>query len=123
MNLSEHVDIRRQLGESICRKLCDEIDKLGFNAGEIENYPIYEDAEFSLVKDPYTGDDNLTGNWYDKRKRRIGSLQFNSDDTFYAEYDVVKTHPAKPKWFVEAINAWGKADNIKAEAKLLPMPE
>ena len=53
---------------------------------------------------------------------RIGRLQFNSDGTFYAEYDVVKNHPTKPKWFIEGITAWGKVDNIKAEAKLLPLP-
>lgn len=123
MKLSEQIENRRQFGESICQRLREEIDKLGLNDGELQCYPVYDNAGFRLVTDPYTGGDNLTGHWYDERKQRIGSLQFNSDDTFYAEYDVVKTHPAKPKWFVEAINAWGKEDNIKAEAKLLPMPE
>jgi hypothetical protein len=47
----------------------------------------------------------------------------NSDGTFYAEYDVVKPHPEKAKWFVEGVTAWGKADQIKSEAKLLAMPE
>ncbi|MDO9106673.1 MAG: hypothetical protein Q7U57_17140 [Methylovulum sp.] len=123
MSLSEQIENYRQFGVSICLRLREGIDKLGFGDGEIQDYPLYDDATFRLVKDPYTGDDNLAGHWYDQRQQRIGSLQFNSDGTFYAEYDVVKKHPAKPKWFVEAITAWGKADNIKAEAKLLPMPE
>ncbi|MDP3332876.1 MAG: hypothetical protein Q8S55_13000 [Methylococcaceae bacterium] len=40
----------------------------------------------------------------------------------YAEYDVVKQHPGKAKWFVESVTAWGNGENIKAEPKLLPMP-
>ncbi len=47
----------------------------------------------------------------------------NSDGTFYAEYDVVKAHPAKTGFFVESVTAWGNAGQIKAETKLLAMPE
>jgi len=43
---------------------------------------------------------------------RIGRLQFNSDGTFYAEYDVVKTHPGKSKWFVEGVTAWVKLKTL-----------
>ncbi len=122
MELSEHIELNRSFAEAICEKLSAEIFKLGFAESEIKQYPKYDEASHELVKDPYTGDFNLTSYWYDSYKMRIGRLQFNSDGTFYAEYDVVKNHPKKPKWFVEGITAWGKADNIKAEAKLLPIP-
>jgi hypothetical protein len=123
MDLSEHIALNRQLAESVCQRLIEEINKLGFAVAEIKYYPNYDDASFLLVKDPYTGGHNLTCYWYDEfKKQRIGSLQFNSDGTFYAEYDVVKNHPGKSKWFVEGVSAWGKADNIKAEAKLLQIP-
>jgi hypothetical protein len=123
MDLSEHIALNRQLAEIVCLRLSEEINKLGFAVEEIKQYPLYDDASFVLIKDPYTGEHNLTCYWYDGfKKQRIGRLQFNSDGTFYAEYDVVKTHPGKSKWFVEGITAWGKAENIKAEAKLLPMP-
>ena len=122
MEISEHITLNRQLAESVCKRLGQEINKLGFDAAEIKNYPVYDEASFVLIKDPYTGEYNLAGYWQDAaNKQRIGRLQFNSDGTFYAEYDVVKTHPTKPLWFVEGVTAWGKADNIKAEAKLLPM--
>ncbi len=124
MDLSEHIAKNRQLAESVCWRLAEEIDKLGFPAQEIQHYPGYDDATFVLIKDPYTGEHNLTCYWYDEAKRqRIGRLQFNSDGTFYAEYDVAKPHPGKAKWFVEGVTAWGKAEQIKAEAKLLDMPE
>ncbi|MDD5266382.1 MAG: hypothetical protein PHO08_04545 [Methylococcales bacterium] len=123
MELSEHITVNRQQAENVCRRLTDEINKLGFAVAEIKNYPRYDEASFVLVKDPYTGEQNLSCFWYDRdNSQRIGRLQFNSDGSFYAEYDVVKTHPGKANWFVEGVAAWGKAENIKAEAKLLPMP-
>ena len=123
MEISEHITLNRQLAESVCQRLNQEINKLGFEAAEIKNYPVYDEASFVLIKDPYTGEYNLAGYWYDAiNKQRIGRLQFNSDGTFCAEYDVIKTHPGKSKWFVEGVTAWGKAENIKSEAKLLLMP-
>lgn len=123
MDLFEQIKTNRNPGIAICQRLREEIDKLGFSAAEIKHYPNYDNAGFELIKDPYTGKHNLTGYWYDEfKKLRIGRLQFNSDGTFYAEYDVVKTHPGQSKWFVEGVTAWGKAGNIKSEAKLLSLP-
>ncbi|TRW89558.1 hypothetical protein [Candidatus Methylobacter oryzae] len=123
MELSEHIALNRPLAESICQRLVEEIHELGFTNADIQRYPSYDDADFVLVKDPYAGTDHLTCYWYDGAKRqRIGRLQFNSDGTFYAEYDVVRPHPTKTRRFVEGVTAWGKAEQIKSEAKLLEMP-
>ena len=124
MELSEQIAFNRHLAESVCQRLTEEIRDLGFAKADIQHYPIYDEAVFVLIKDPYTGGLNLTGYWYDEaNKQRIGRLQFNSDGTFYAEYDVVKPHPNKPKRFVEGVTAWGKAEQIKSEPKLLDMPD
>lgn len=124
MNLSEHIAINRQLAESVCQRLTEEINELGFTEADIQHYPRYDDADFVLIKDPYGGADNLSCYWYDEaKKQRIGRLQFNSDGSFYAEYDVVKPHPTKTRRFVEGVTAWGKAEQIKSEPKLLEMPE
>ncbi|MCX7099642.1 MAG: hypothetical protein NTV43_17245 [Methylococcales bacterium] len=123
MDLSEHISANRPLAETICQRLAEEINKLGFAAADIKHYPHYDESSFMLTKDPYTGTNNLSCIWYDgTQSQRIGRLQFNSDGSFYAEYDVVKTYPGKPAWFVEGVTAWGKAGNIKAEAKLLAVP-
>ncbi|SJM94078.1 conserved hypothetical protein [Crenothrix polyspora] len=122
-SLADEIQVKHSLGVAICQRLTEEINKLGFAMAEIQHYPHYDDASFELVKDPYTGQHNLIGHWYGAfKKQRIGRLQFNSDGSFYAEYDVIKTHPAKPAWFVEGVTAWGKVDNIKAEVKLLQIP-
>ncbi len=124
MELTKQVTNNRALAKSICQRLRDEINKLGFASVEIKHYPNYDEARFALVKDPYTGQNNLDCSWYDEVKnQRIGKLQFNSDGTFYAEYDVIKPHPGKTKWFVEGVSAWGNAESIKSEPKLLEMPE
>lgn len=122
MELSDHIDQHRQQAESICQRLSAEIDKLGFDHNEVTLHPRYDEASFVLIKDPYTGDLNLSCYWYNKaNSQRVGRLQFNSDGSFYAEFDVVKSHPSKAKWFVEGVSAWGKAEQIKAEPKLIPM--
>lgn len=122
--LQRQIDAKRAVGVSICQRLRAEIDSLGFPKDESINYPYFDTASFVLTKDPFTGDFNLTGYWYDKRNKRrierIGSMQFNSDGSFYAEFDVVKQHPGKVEWFIEAVTAWGKDDVIKTEVKLLP---
>ncbi len=124
MDLSEQIKTNRDLGTSVCQRLTEEINELGFASAEIQHYPIYDNAVFILIKDPYTGGHNLTGYWYNEaNKQRIGRLQFNSDGTFYADYDVVKPHPTKTNRFVEGVTAWGKAEQIKSEAKLLEMAE
>jgi hypothetical protein len=123
--LQNQINNKRAIGVSICERLRAEIDKLGFS--ESIDYPYYHTASFMLVKDPVTGDSNLMGYWYNERNKkrleRIGRLQFNSDGSFYAEYDVVKPHPSKSQWFVDVVVAWGRDDMVKAEAKLLPVSE
>jgi hypothetical protein len=124
MDISEHITLNQVLVEGICARLGEEIIKLGFKETEITRFPLQDEASYLLLKDPYTGQQNLACYWWDEaKKQRIGTLQLNSDGTFYAEYDVVKPHPGKANWFVEGVTAWGKADQIKSEAKLLAMPE
>jgi hypothetical protein len=118
--LEEQIDIQRSAGEVVCQRLREEIDKLGFAAGEVTHFPRFDEARFELVKDPFTGTENLACYWFSANNQRLGRLQFNSDGSFYAEYDVVKPHPSKAKWFVEGVSTWGKADAMKSEAKLLP---
>lgn len=124
MTLSEEVKSKQAFGEAICEKLGKTMAEIGFAKEDIPACPDYHAAEFQLVKDPYTGKNNLQGCWYDERNRqRVGQLQFQSDGSCYAEYDVVKEHPSRKKFFVEAVAVWGKAESLTAEARLLPMPD
>lgn len=107
------------LGESICRRLVAEIDKLGFPPGLVASLPVYAQAGFTTAKDPYSGLDSLVGVWKNRQGHRIGEIKLHGDGSFYAEYDVALQHPTDARWFVEGVVAWGRDGDIRAEAKLL----
>ncbi|MGD0959598.1 MAG: hypothetical protein ABSB19_07310 [Methylomonas sp.] len=122
-SIEQNIEIKQAYGDAVCLKIAQTIAKLAFPASVNLKLPVFKEAEFTLVTDPFTQTQELVGYWYDANKMRIGQIRFNSDESFYAEFDVVQPHPSKKRFFVEAINAWGKPDNIKAEAKLLELPQ
>lgn len=113
---------KRAYGKAVCQRISENIARLGFPLQTQLKLPDYENAQFSLVTDPFTQSQDLVGYWYNNGQQRIGQIKFHGDGSFYAEYDVVQPHPVKKQYFVEAINAWGQMDNIKTEAKLLDIP-
>ncbi|MCQ8102502.1 hypothetical protein NP590_00175 [Methylomonas sp. SURF-2] len=121
--LEQLIAAKRDFGMAVCRRMADNIAKLGFTPASQIATPDFDAAEFSLVTDPFTQSQDLVGYWYNGGKQRVGQIKFHGDGSFYAEYDVVRPHPGKKQYFVEAINAWGQQDNIKTEAKLLDIPE
>lgn len=122
-NIEQAIEARRAFGKAVCQRITENIARLGFPLQTRINPPDFDAAEFSLITDPFTQSQDLVGYWYDAGKQRIGQIKFHGDGSFYAEYDVVQPHPSKKRWFVEAINAWGRQDNIKTEAKLLNIPQ
>jgi hypothetical protein len=122
-DIREVIEAKRAFGKAVCRSIAENITRLGFPPQARIDLPDFDAAEFTLVTDPYTQSRDLIGYWYNTGKQRIGQIKFHGDGSFYAEYDVVQPHPRKKPYFVEAINAWGKEDNIKTEAKLLDLPQ
>jgi hypothetical protein len=112
----------QDLAELIVEQLREEVMRLGFPSSEVHIKQPSE-ARFRLEKDPSNSEYALVGDWFDERGAKLGCLLFHSDGSFFVEHDVVKPHPTKRQWFVEAVNAWGKGKLIKAEVRLLPQPE
>ena len=111
-----------QLADQVFDQLYREVLKLGFNNGDVKlKRP--QDANYRLERDPSTSEYSLVGDWISEQGAKLGTLLFHADGSFFVEQDVVRPHPTRSGWFVEAVNAWGKHDSIKAEARLLPMPE
>ncbi len=121
--IEQAIEAKRAFGKAVCQRIAENIVKLGFAVQTQLSLPDFDAAQFSLVTDPYTQSQDLVGYWYNTCKQRIGQIQFHGDGSVYAEYDVVQPHPSKKHYFVEAINAWGRQDNIKTEAKLLDIPQ
>lgn len=75
---------------------------------------------FTRVIDPASRLPGYEGIWRNARNERCGSLAFNSDGSFYAEYDLFCPHPRDVRWFVEMVTAWGREGKLRCEAKLIP---
>ncbi|CAI8718541.1 hypothetical protein [Methylocaldum szegediense] len=108
------------LGDAICARLIREIHELGFLPEQIAATPVYREARFENSRDPFSGQYTLCAYWHSPKGHRVGELKFHADGSFFAEYDVCLPHPKDPRWFVEAVVAWGRGDVIKSEPKLLP---
>jgi len=109
----------RPLGEKVCAALETEYRKLGFGDESVLDVD-FDALVFALKRDPFSQLDSVEGTWLGPQRQRRGSLVCHADGSFFAEFDVVQTHPAKPRWFVEAVTAWGRDGEVKAEARLLP---
>ncbi|MBW9267873.1 MAG: hypothetical protein K1563_15220 [Candidatus Thiodiazotropha sp. (ex. Lucinisca nassula)] len=124
--VSEDITIRlakiRDLSQEIFQCMCGEVYKLGFASDEV-TLKTPEEAVYRLERDPASCEYSLVGDWLDVRGFKFGTLLFHADGTFFVEQDIVRQHPQKEKWFVEAVNAWGRHEKIKVEARLIPMPE
>jgi len=77
-------------------------------------------VNFTKVIDPGNQLPGYEGVWRNARNERCGCLTFNSDGSFYAEYDLFCPHPHDARWFVEMVTAWGRVDSLRVEAKLIP---
>jgi hypothetical protein len=119
VQLLARVTTLRPLGEQVCAALETEYRKLGFSAEQALGVD-FDALVFSLKRDPFSQQDSVEGTWLNPQRQRLGSLVIHADGTFFAEFDVVKPHPAKPRWFVEAVTAWGQGNEVKSEARLLP---
>lgn len=124
--MEESVAVRfhkvEQLADQVFDRLYQEVIKLGFGTQEISLKRPHE-ASYRLERDPATCEYSLVGDWLSEQGMKLGTLLFHADGSFFVEQDVVRPHPNRSGWFVEAVNAWGKGDNIRAEARLLAMPE
>ena len=120
-DLDERVKENKALGESICNALTDEIQKLALT--ETLPLPQWHQARFSVKRDPALGTESLEVLWLGDNGEKRGGATLHADGSFFAEYDVVRPHPHRAKWFVESVIAWGRKGVLKSEAQLLPMPE
>jgi len=108
------------VAEALCRALGDEVGRLGLDPTMLAGAdPL--GAEFRLQTDPASGGESLVGEWFDRHRCRVGMLLFHADGSCFAEHDIVCPHPTNPRLFVEAVEAWGRGQDIRCEARLMPM--
>lgn len=107
--------------EPLARRLIDMLrgEMLRFVAADHLPPIALESACIRQVTDPSNGQTGYEGVWRNALNERVGRIVFNSDGSYYAEYDLCVRHPHRPDLFVEAVAVWGRDGAIKAEARLL----
>lgn len=118
--LQQRIAQAAPLAHAICHALQEQVVRIGFTDGDVAigNPDL---AIYRLSRDPASGEHSLLGEWRDARGQKLGELTFHTNGSFYAEYDVIRTHPGNERLFVEAVNAWGRDGRISAEPRLLSM--
>jgi hypothetical protein len=87
-----------------------------------------DSAEYRLQRDPASGTDSRVAEWRDARGYRIGMLVFHGDGSCFGEFDIVRMHPTRPRWFVAAVEAWAGAETgadggrVRTDFSLLEAP-
>lgn len=108
-----------EIGQRIVHALRSEAMKY-VNADALPDIRL-DAARFTQRIDPASGQAGYEGFWRNALNERCGRIVFNGDGSFFAEYDLCVPHPFKRGWFIEAVTAWGRAEMIKAEARMLAM--
>jgi hypothetical protein len=112
------LEARRPAIDKVIAAMLNELSALHLDqAGEGLNAPL---KNLEVRKDPFDGAETLYGEWRDAHNQMVGSLQLMGSGKVFAEFDVVQPHPQKPKWFIEAVAAWGQIHQLKTELRLIP---
>ncbi len=114
MDLAERIAAVQPLGEAVCAALQQALQRQGLH----KQVAAFTSAQYELHKDPFDGQESLKAIW--SGAQGYGHIPLYPNGIIYAEYDVLLVHPQKPQWFVEAVTAWGNANEIKTELRLLP---
>jgi hypothetical protein len=109
--------------ERMCSRIVEELTALNITSDHTFVTPSVAALQFEEIKDRSSGEAAHCGRWLGTGGYKIGEITLHADGSFYGEYDVVRPHPHKNNWFIEAIVVWGRGDIIKAEARLLPAPD
>lgn len=117
------VEAAQRGAEAACNALQQGLETLGLDAGP-HGVAIGGPAElnFRTETDSVTGAVGWVGEWRNPRGGRIGQFILRADGGLYAEYDILRPHPSRAGWFVEALEAWGRVERITTEPRLLPIP-
>ncbi len=102
----------------LCALLRAQFERFGFaELGAALDDPMVNPE---LRKDSFDGSQSLYSEWRTPSGALLGYVLIHGGGQAYAEFDVLRPHPQKPQWVIEAITAWGSAGQIKAEPRLLP---
>ena len=98
-------------GEAVCAALRAQVEKLGLSIGD---EPVWADVVFEEETDPYSQEVSVLAYW--RGKARFGKATFFPDGRIFAEYQVLLAHPAKPDFYVDTVEIWGRPEKFRGDA-------
>lgn len=122
MELDQRVADVAEQGRALLAALREKVASLNLTGEEVV-IPEFDAAQFTLEHDLYNGKQTLMGSFYPSKHYRAGFLLFHSDGSCFAEYHIMQLHPNRPKWFVEAVEAWVRDGEIMTDIRLVAMPQ
>lgn len=102
-----------QLGAAVCAALREQVSRLGLSIGD---EPRWAEAVVEEKRDPFSQELSLLAVW--RGRARDGSINFFPDGRVFAEYQVLLPHPTLSTSYVEAVQVWGRAGQLRGEAVL-----
>lgn len=120
--LDQRVSAAAENGKALLVAVREKVEGLNLPAGAVV-IPQFDEAQFTLENDLYDGSQTLVGSFYPRPRYRAGVLLFHSDGSCFAEFHVMQIHPARPKWFVESVEAWVRDGTVQTDLRLVAMPQ
>ena len=120
--LQQRIAAATDNGVALLAALREKLAKLAL-PGESITIPAFEAARFTLEHDLYNGQQTLRAAFFPSQHYCIGFLLFHSDGSSFAEYHVMRQHPARPSLFIEAVEAWVRDGKIQTDTRLALMPK
>jgi len=102
-----------------CNRVLGELNSLGIDAGRMP-YASVDDCHIELVRDDYDNEPRIIGTWRNSDGGMYARVVRYTNGNMFAEHDVLLPHPVKKDLFIEAIEVWGHAGQLKSEVRLLP---
>jgi hypothetical protein len=126
-SLQHQIDKLRPRADALCAALRGAAAAL-FDEPDVIARCAADTARYRLERDAASGADSLVAEWLDAHGYRLGMLVFHSDGSCFGEYDIIRAHPKRSRWFVEAVEAWAGAESgadggrMRADFRLLEAP-
>lgn len=120
--LQSRIECLHMIGDQLCQSMIDYLLKMGIENRRLPRIGL-DALRYSELRDPYSGELSLHGEWRNASGVLCGSLDYRTDGTLYLEHDVLQAHPTDKRWIIEAITAWGSIDSLRTEPRLIPALE
>ena len=118
--IKQRIALATTQGAELVIALQEKLNKLNL-PGTTITIPSFEEARFTLEHDRYNGEQTLRAAFYPSQNYCIGFLLFHFDGSCFAECFVMRQHPARPSFFIEAVEAWVRDGKIQTDLRLTAM--